>query len=210
MQQPFLINFIIYPGKFELCIYKHKFLLAVVSDTKTKRRKFTLPKLSLDAMKFRSENVSTDQEPTTREVPVISESPNIPEKPPPEVSTLSTPTTPKRFLIADLKGKRGRRRSKSEAALKEISFNTMHPDAGRRSITMDESHSPSVNVSHKKRRHTSTCDCLTKGEHYPNVALDTTFTGSVEKIYNLLFTSGFMRQFLEENEKCTGQYKSYR
>src|SRR5205823_1226122 len=55
----------------------------------------------------------------------------------------------------------------------------------------------------KKRRPTQ-CACLKKGQHYDNVSLDTKFIGSVEKIFNLLFTSEFLKRYLTEEEKCTG------
>ena len=162
-------------------------------------------------MKFRSDTNSADQlEPVVREIP-STESPSVPEKPPPETNAQSTPPSPKKLLVTDLKTKRGRRRSKSEAALKDLSLNgtlnspnSPNSDGLRRAI--GETHLPGANVGFKKRRQSSVCDCLKSGEHHPNVALDTTFTGTVEKIYNLMFTSGFMRKFLEENEKCTGKY----
>ena len=37
------------------------------------------------------------------------------------------------------------------------------------------------------------CACGKAGQHYPEVALDTVIPGTPEKIYNLMFTSGFMR-----------------
>ncbi|CAG8504097.1 9582_t:CDS:2 [Ambispora gerdemannii] len=47
------------------------------------------------------------------------------------------------------------------------------------------------------------CDCLKNRKHYNSIVLDTKFTGSVEKIYNLLFTDGFVRRYLIERERCT-------
>ncbi|RIA84039.1 hypothetical protein C1645_785068 [Glomus cerebriforme] len=54
----------------------------------------------------------------------------------------------------------------------------------------------------KKRRPTQ-CACLKKGQHYDNVSLDTKFIGSVEKIFNLIFTSEFLKRYLTEEDKCT-------
>jgi hypothetical protein len=61
----------------------------------------------------------------------------------------------------------------------------------------------SRHIVSKKRRPTQ-CDCLKKGEHYEHISIDTKFTGSVEKIFNLLFTSEFLKRYLTEEEKCTG------
>jgi hypothetical protein len=49
----------------------------------------------------------------------------------------------------------------------------------------------------------TTCACLNKG-HYNNLVMDTKFTGSVEKMYNLLFTCDFLELFLKKVEKCSG------
>ncbi|CEP07937.1 hypothetical protein [Parasitella parasitica] len=47
------------------------------------------------------------------------------------------------------------------------------------------------------------CDCGVNNEHYPNVVMDQVYSGSLEKIYNLLFDSVFMKKFLVENQKST-------
>lgn len=43
------------------------------------------------------------------------------------------------------------------------------------------------------------CDCLKNNQHYDQVIMDTKFKGTIEKIYNLLYTSGFIPEFLNEN-----------
>lgn len=48
------------------------------------------------------------------------------------------------------------------------------------------------------------CDC--SNEHYPTVVMDQVYNGTLEKIYNLLFDSGFMKKFLVDNQKSTGKY----
>ncbi|CAG8504079.1 9581_t:CDS:2 [Ambispora gerdemannii] len=64
--------------------------------------------------------------------------------------------------------------------------------------------STKINTNVKKRTHSPVlCDCLKNRKHYDSVSMDTKFTGSVEKLYNLIFTSGFVRRFLVEQEKCT-------
>lgn len=51
------------------------------------------------------------------------------------------------------------------------------------------------------------CDCTaSRGGHYPNTIMDATFPGSPEKIYNLMFTSGFMRAFLIDDMKVAGAF----
>ncbi|KAI9288884.1 hypothetical protein BC943DRAFT_315496 [Umbelopsis sp. AD052] len=45
------------------------------------------------------------------------------------------------------------------------------------------------------------CQCQHSGSHYPNVALDAVFPGSIEALYNLLFNSSFISNFLVEGEK---------
>ncbi|CAO3613727.1 unnamed protein product [Mucor fragilis] len=47
------------------------------------------------------------------------------------------------------------------------------------------------------------CECSTNNEHYPNVVMDQVYNGTLEKIYNMLFDSGFMKKFLVENQKST-------
>ena len=54
-----------------------------------------------------------------------------------------------------------------------------------------------------KNRHTL-CDCGRNGQHYPEVAMEVVVPGTPEKIYNLMFTSGFMKDFMRENQKLLG------
>ncbi|RHZ86796.1 hypothetical protein Glove_46g177 [Diversispora epigaea] len=51
----------------------------------------------------------------------------------------------------------------------------------------------------KKRRYPTHCACL---KHYDNVSLDTTFKGTVEQLYNLIFVSDFCENYVTNNEKC--------
>lgn len=54
----------------------------------------------------------------------------------------------------------------------------------------------------KKQVHRKTqCPCEKDKKHYSTVALDTTYPAVPEKIYNLIFTSGFMKDFWTENQK---------
>ncbi|GBC02138.1 hypothetical protein RclHR1_04480002 [Rhizophagus clarus] len=43
------------------------------------------------------------------------------------------------------------------------------------------------------------CDCLKNNQHYDNIIMDVKFKGTIEKIYNLLYTSGFAAEYLKEN-----------
>ena len=50
------------------------------------------------------------------------------------------------------------------------------------------------------------CECGRAGKHYTETAMDAIFPGTPEKIYNLMFTSGFMKDFMRENQKLIGAY----
>lgn len=58
----------------------------------------------------------------------------------------------------------------------------------------------------KKQRYPTQCACLKNGQHYDNVSLNTTFTGTVEKIYNLIFINKFFENYISQHEKCTGTF----
>ncbi|KAI9023567.1 hypothetical protein CLU79DRAFT_887043 [Phycomyces nitens] len=47
------------------------------------------------------------------------------------------------------------------------------------------------------------CECGKNGEHYPTTVLDQIYPGSIETIYNLLYNSTFLKQFLVDVEKNT-------
>lgn len=48
------------------------------------------------------------------------------------------------------------------------------------------------------------CPCTINGEHYTHVALNDTFTGTVESMTKILFNSSFMKIFLERYENFEG------
>ncbi len=50
------------------------------------------------------------------------------------------------------------------------------------------------------------CDCEKKGEHYSEIILDTTFPTSPANAYNLMFTSTFLKDFMKNNQKLTGEF----
>lgn len=49
------------------------------------------------------------------------------------------------------------------------------------------------------------CECSTNNEHYPNVVMDQVYNSTLEKIYNIIFDSEFMKKFLVDNQKSTGK-----
>ena len=49
------------------------------------------------------------------------------------------------------------------------------------------------------------CACGKGGQHYTDTAMETVFPGTPEKIYNLMFTSGFIKDFMREGQKLIGQ-----
>ncbi|CAJ0767036.1 21328_t:CDS:2 [Entrophospora sp. SA101] len=44
------------------------------------------------------------------------------------------------------------------------------------------------------------CECLKNNRHYEHIVLDTEFPGTIEEIYNLLFTSNFFSDFITNHE----------
>jgi len=45
------------------------------------------------------------------------------------------------------------------------------------------------------------CKCGKEGNHYPETAMNTVFPGTPDKIYNLMFTSGFIKDFMRVEQK---------
>ena len=50
------------------------------------------------------------------------------------------------------------------------------------------------------------CACGRDGKHYSEVAMDTVIPGTPDRIYNLMFASGFLKDFMRENQKLEGKY----
>lgn len=48
------------------------------------------------------------------------------------------------------------------------------------------------------------CLCGKEGKHYPEVALETVVPGTPERIYNLMFASGFIKDFMRQDQKLEG------
>lgn len=49
------------------------------------------------------------------------------------------------------------------------------------------------------------CPCGKAGQHYSDTAMDCVVPGTPEKIYNLMFTSGFMKDFMRDSQKLQGE-----
>jgi hypothetical protein len=49
------------------------------------------------------------------------------------------------------------------------------------------------------------CACGRDGKHYAETAMDITIPGTPEKINNMLFASGFIKEFMSENQKLLGE-----
>ncbi|KAG8854851.1 hypothetical protein FRB91_003013 [Serendipita sp. 411] len=53
----------------------------------------------------------------------------------------------------------------------------------------------------RPQRRATQCSCLKAGIHYPNTAMEVVVPGTPEQIYNLMFASGFIKDFLSQNQK---------
>jgi hypothetical protein len=57
-----------------------------------------------------------------------------------------------------------------------------------------------------KRHKATQCACGREGKHFSEVALDCVIPGTPEKIYNLMFASGFIKDFMANNQKLMGEF----
>ena len=49
------------------------------------------------------------------------------------------------------------------------------------------------------------CACGEEGDHYAETAMDTVIPGTPDRIHNLMFASGFMKDFMAGNQKLHGK-----
>ena len=49
------------------------------------------------------------------------------------------------------------------------------------------------------------CACGREGKHFTETALSTTFPSTPEKVYNLMFNSGWLKEFMSEDQKLKGK-----
>lgn len=60
------------------------------------------------------------------------------------------------------------------------------------------------NAKPKSTQGPTKCACGEKGEHYAEKAMEAVFPSTPESIYNLMFPSQFIREFMSDNQKLTG------
>ncbi|WWD22486.1 hypothetical protein CI109_106979 [Kwoniella shandongensis] len=72
------------------------------------------------------------------------------------------------------------------------------------SVAGDEAET--TNAKPTKGHAPTQCACGKEGKHYSEVALDTTFPSTPEKVYNLMFNSGWFKTFLSDNQKLRGEF----
>jgi len=56
-----------------------------------------------------------------------------------------------------------------------------------------------------RTRKATQCACGKEGKHYSELAMDTVIPGEPDKIYNLMFASGFIKDFMRNDEKLMGE-----
>lgn len=89
-----------------------------------------------------------------------------------------------------------------------------HPNAHENSAAQAAEEVESTGISGEKavvgaggKGHGPTqCACGKKGEHYPETAFEGTLPSTPEKIFNLMFTSGWFKTFLTDNQKLRGTF----
>lgn len=57
-----------------------------------------------------------------------------------------------------------------------------------------------------RARKATMCACSKAGAHYPNIAMEAVVPGTPEQIYNLMFASGFIKDFLAQDQKLVGRH----
>jgi hypothetical protein len=65
----------------------------------------------------------------------------------------------------------------------------------------DKEEQPSNGKGHARTQ----CACGKENKHYTEIALDTTFPSTPEKVYNLMFNSGWFKTFLTDDQKLKGE-----
>ena len=55
-------------------------------------------------------------------------------------------------------------------------------------------------------RKATQCTCGKEGKHYSETAMEVVIPGTPEKIYNLIFASGFIKDFMVGNQKLLGVF----
>ncbi|GAA5863774.1 hypothetical protein JCM3774_001154 [Rhodotorula dairenensis] len=102
-----------------------------------------------------------------------------------------------------LKGLSGRRRGGTDATDKSTTSVQSNGDKGVPTQTTPRSDKDNATGSPVPQMHAPTVDTCPTLKNLKEICLDTVFPGKPEKIYNLMFTSGFMKNFWAENQKLT-------
>lgn len=64
---------------------------------------------------------------------------------------------------------------------------------------------PDPSVTGEKRKHKATaCACSKQGEHFSEIIMNCVLPGTPEQIQNLMWTSGFVRDFMLNDQKLIG------
>ncbi|KAG0170655.1 hypothetical protein DFQ29_009165 [Apophysomyces sp. BC1021] len=67
-------------------------------------------------------------------------------------------------------------------------------------IANQELHEPETEGQLQKQ---TDCQCSKNGGHFPHTVMDQTYDGTIQKVYNLLYNSGFLGQFLATVQKTS-------
>ncbi|CAO3590838.1 unnamed protein product [Absidia cylindrospora] len=81
-----------------------------------------------------------------------------------------------------------------------INNKSSHPNESAQTV---KSAPAAQSTQTKQIKEKTECVCANTGEHYSNIIMDQVYSGSIETIQNLLYTCGFMKEFLADNEKST-------
>lgn len=68
---------------------------------------------------------------------------------------------------------------------------------------------PAVVVKVPALKKATICACGREGKHYPETAMEAVIPGTPEKINNLLFASGFIKEFMSDNQKLLGAFSCH-
>jgi hypothetical protein len=66
--------------------------------------------------------------------------------------------------------------------------------------------SPSGAVKKPVLKKATQCACGREGKHYSETAMDTVLPGTPNMIYNLIFASGFIKDFMRDDQKLLGMW----
>jgi hypothetical protein len=84
------------------------------------------------------------------------------------------------------------------------------PDNGRSADTLGAAGAAGIVAGVKggvvvPLRKATVCACGKEGHHYPETAMDTVIPGTPDRTHNLMFASGFMKDFMAGNQKLHGK-----